>query len=120
MHVVQIQSVSLDELIQKIKDTSVQPKKINQDTGQGLISVLNKRGAAHTLHISNSLFDKLERRGLIPPTVNAGENNQGIPMMRWAHHHLLLIKPVIDEIKYCQEEGDYLKAKKNIYQILGL
>jgi hypothetical protein len=85
-----------------------------------IINVLNKKDAAGILNISETLFNKLHERGIIPATVNAGFNNKGMMMKRWAEHHLIIIKPIITGLRHSQSEKDYLEAKVQIHQKLGL
>lgn len=119
MQTVQILNVTLDELIDRINKASpVSGQKLVQQTGT--INILNKQDAAKTLNISYNLFEKLHKAGLIPCTVNAGFSQLGNPLKRWAEHHLLAIKPEIQNLKYNQNEGLYQEARERIYRILGL
>ncbi len=121
MHSVTITNVTVEELIGKLKETIPVPLVIKpgkQD--HEMIIVLNKRSAAHTLDISEELFCKLQKRGLIPCTVHAGFSKDKKPVMRWAEHHLRMIKPEIQKLKYNQDEDLYLKARVTINKILGL
>lgn len=117
MQVVQIQSVSLDELLERLKPTTSAPARPMQ---AGMITICNKKEAAGTLNISVALFDKLQSRGLVPCTVYAGVNNKGEPINRWAQHHLTMIRPVIDRVRHKQLDQEFIRAKIEIQQILGL
>jgi hypothetical protein len=116
--IVQIENVSLEDLLKGIRSAVVQdPKPLTECV---TITILTKKDAAKTLNISETLFSKLQERGLIPCTVNAGVNNDGRKIQRWCEHHLILIKPTIQKLKYIQSDQDYVDARKAIRQILGL
>ncbi len=120
-NIVQITDVTLDELLDKIGKTFAErtsPKAVSFTPV--MITVLNKKEASKTLNISESLFDKFQARGILPTTVIAGYNRQHKPINRWCQHHLLLIRPIILKLKYCQSEDQYLKTKEEIYSILGI
>jgi len=118
--VVQIENISLDELLEKVRSviTPIPIKYYLANTV--MITVLNKKDAAKTLNISETFFDKLQSRGIIPTTVHAGFNNKNEPIQRWAQHHLIAIKPVIMQLRHKQSDQVFLDAKKTIHQILGL
>ena len=118
--VIQITDVSVDELIEKISaklSTTVAKPRID---GTVMITILNRKQAARILDISVSLFDKLSGIGLIPATVNAGVNNRGIEIRRWAQHHLIAIKPIIARLKYNQVESRFSESMTEIKRTLGL
>jgi ribosome biogenesis GTPase A len=122
MQKVQIESVSLEELLQGIRSVvvpdqhTIKPAKADSV----MITVLNKKDAANTLNISQSLFTKLQYKGIIPPTVRAGLNNKGEIIERWAQHHLILIKPIIQKLRHQQTAQAYVDAKKSVREILGV
>jgi len=120
--IVQIENVSLEDLLKGIRSVVVPDQQIvnRASTDCVTITVLSKKDAAKTLNISESLFTKLQERGLIPCTVNAGVNNEGRKIQRWCEHHLILIKPVIQQLRHKQSDQDYMDARKTIRQILGL
>jgi hypothetical protein len=120
--IIQITDVTLDELVDRISKTiaeKYQPEPARQVT-PGKIIVLNKRETAKVLNISESLFDKLHSRGLIPQTVNCGLNKNGEPIKRWCQDHIIAIKSTILSLKHSQSNDQYLQAKLIIHKILGL
>ncbi len=122
MQVLQITNVTVDEFMDRLKRIlPIQDSNPLQVTSAPVkITVLNEKDAAKTLCISKSFFDKLQERGIIPATVNAGFNNKGGIMWRWAEHHLLAIKPVIQVLKHNRNDEFYLEAKRQVNKILGL
>jgi hypothetical protein len=120
--ILQIENISRDEFLEEIRKIIapdqylIKPAK----TDSVMITVLNKKDAANTLNISQSLFTKLQVMGIIPPTVNAGINIKGEIIERWAQHHLIKIKPVIQKLRHQQALPAYLEAKKSVRDILGV
>ena len=119
MHTIQVTNTSVDELLDRIAALMPKAGKVTHPP-EGIINVLNKRSAARILDISESLFNKLHNRGLIPCTVNAGTGKKGQPVKRWAEHHLQLIKPEIQKLRHRQQDYYFLEGIKNINKILGL
>ncbi len=120
--VVQIEGVSLEELLQGIRCAITPDLLVVKPAGVDSvrITVLNKKDAAKTLNIGESLFSKLHSLGIIPATVNAGVNKKGELIERWAQHHLIAIKPVVQQLRYKQTESAFDQAKKTVINILGL
>jgi len=118
--VVQIENISLDELLEKVRSviTPISIKSAQANTV--MITVLNKKDSAKTLNISETFFDKLLDRGIIPQTVSCGLNKNGEPIKRWCEHHLILIKHIIQKLRYAQTDQQYIEAKKQINKLFGL
>lgn len=121
MHTIQVLNVTVEELVDRLKTASAdiiaQPAQRSQPA---TINVLNKKYAAKMLGISETFFSKLQGRGIVPPTVNAGFNNKGDVIHRWAQHHIIAIKPVIMRLRHKQSEQAYMQAKHDVNKILGL
>lgn len=122
MRVLQIQDITADELIDRMRSAiTISPKQINPAAMNSvMITVLNKRNAAKTLNISETFFDKLQSRGIIPATVNSGVNHKGELIQRWAQHHLIAIKPIILQLKHTRNDIDFSIAREKVTEILGL
>lgn len=118
---IQILNVTQEEFSKMIQ-SAVGPIKAQSElaTWPSTIYVLNKKEAAKTLCISETLFDKLVSRGIIPATVHAGFNKDGKLIERWAEHHLMAIKPVVQALKFRQDDLDFITARDQIEEILGL
>jgi hypothetical protein len=115
----QIENVTKQEFLQDVE--KVIGKLTSSVKIPAQIRVLDRSSASRILDISPAFFDKLQMRGCIPATVHAGTVKQtGKPKMMWCEHHLQLIKPVTDRLKYEQNDGEWLKAAKEIRKILGL
>lgn len=117
---IQILNVTQEEFSKMIQSAVGPIKAQPTNSGPSLIRILNKKDSAKTLCISETLFDKLAGRGVIPSTVHAGFNKDGKIINRWAEHHLIAIKPVVQSLKFHQCDADYEDARNQIEQILGL
>jgi hypothetical protein len=122
MNTIQVINITVDELadqiVARLPVSSKQKGPVHSVSG--IINVLDKRNAARTLNISESLFDKFYQRGMIPCGVCTGIGKNRKPIRRWAEHHLLLIKPIIQKMRWCQSEVSYSKVAIEIRNILGL
>lgn len=120
MHSVQVTNISPDELVERLCRALITNTAAAQKPSIGMINVLNKREAARALGISEKLFDKLYSRACIPCTVNAGTSKSGMPIRRWAEHHLQAIKPEIHKLRYTQDDASYDNERRMIREKLGL
>ncbi|HLO59012.1 MAG TPA: hypothetical protein VK179_09740 [Bacteroidales bacterium] len=122
MNIVQVQNITVDELIERIVEITGL-KNSSDNNSKSVISnivVLSRKDAARSLNISTSLFDKLSNMGLIPQTVILGYNKQGEKIMRWAEHHIIKIKPIIQELRFNQNLEVYSNARKKVQSLLQL
>jgi hypothetical protein len=122
MNTIQVTNITVDELADQIvaRLPISSKQRVPVPNVSGIINVLNKRDSARTLNISESLFDKFYSRGLIPCGISTGMGKNKEPIRRWAEHHLLLIKPIIQKMRWCQHDESYSKAAIEIKNILGL
>jgi hypothetical protein len=120
MHTVQVTDITIDEFIDRVVKAMPQTKSGVVSNAAATINILNKREAYRTLNISETLFVKLFGQGLIPCTVNMGTGRNGAPVKRWAEHHLLMIKPIIQKLRYNQDKNSLDEAKRQIEELFGI
>ncbi len=121
MHTEQVTNITVDEFIDLVRQALPQQATVPAaGIAPGLINIMNKREASRTLNISETLFDKLHQRGLIPCTVNVGTGRTGKPVKRWAEHHLVMIKPIIHGVRGKQNDTYFESARQEIRRLLGI
>ncbi len=119
--ILQIQEITKDDLLNDFENVIKKFGIHNSKKVPAKINILNRKSAARILDCSLKFFDKLRTRGCVPHTVMDGVNKKtGRPVLKWCEYHLIEIKPLIDKLKYSQDDKIWADTSREIHSRLGL